>query len=127
MEDHFGDRSCWRVRWVQTNCWGIYATVRAIGELDGLGFGAGAGCRPIVGASTLRLVRYTPKSNTRNRIPGTKCAEIAGIDGLGSGGAGAGSRPTAGASTLRCMLDSLARGEMGVRWSSVERGRNKTV
>jgi len=26
LEDHFGDGSCWRVRWVLTNSWGIYYT-----------------------------------------------------------------------------------------------------
>mmetsp|Transcript_60245 Transcript_60245/g.160303 ORF Transcript_60245/g.160303 Transcript_60245/m.160303 type:complete len:162 (-) Transcript_60245:526-1011(-) len=26
LEDHFGDGLMWRVRWLRTNCWGIYAT-----------------------------------------------------------------------------------------------------
>mmetsp|Transcript_44095 Transcript_44095/g.117625 ORF Transcript_44095/g.117625 Transcript_44095/m.117625 type:complete len:89 (-) Transcript_44095:67-333(-) len=26
MEDHFGDGSMWRVRWMLSNLWGIYST-----------------------------------------------------------------------------------------------------
>mmetsp|Transcript_60261 Transcript_60261/g.160394 ORF Transcript_60261/g.160394 Transcript_60261/m.160394 type:complete len:157 (-) Transcript_60261:544-1014(-) len=26
LEDHFGDGLMWRVRWLRTNCWGIYAS-----------------------------------------------------------------------------------------------------
>ena len=26
VEDHFGDGGMWRVRWILTNCWGVYAS-----------------------------------------------------------------------------------------------------